>query len=125
MMCLRCDGLMVCERFEDYEGLSSDYEFTGWRCLNCGAIVDPVIDAHRHTTPAVVIPTQTFMAVHGTLSSSADPTEGHLTAQKRGVCRATAHGGADVDQDPCMRLGNRSRKLDGRCDAAITYGVSC
>jgi hypothetical protein len=50
MMCLRCNGLMVCELFEDFEGLSSDYEFTGWRCLNCGAIVDPVITAHRCLT---------------------------------------------------------------------------
>jgi hypothetical protein len=48
MTCLRCEGLMVCEKFEDLEGLgSSDHEFAGWRCLNCGAIVDPVITAHR------------------------------------------------------------------------------
>jgi hypothetical protein len=47
MTCLRCDGLMVHEKFEDLDGLwSSDHEFTGWRCLNCGAIVDPVITAH-------------------------------------------------------------------------------
>ncbi len=50
MMCLRCDGLMVFELFEDFEGLSSDYEFTGWRCINCGAIIDPVIAAHRRLT---------------------------------------------------------------------------
>jgi hypothetical protein len=49
--CLRCEGLLVCEKFEDLEGLgSSDHEFTGWRCLNCGAIVDPVIVAHRRVT---------------------------------------------------------------------------
>ena len=41
---------MVCEKFEDFEGLSSDYEFTGWRCLSCGAIIDPVIAAHRRIT---------------------------------------------------------------------------
>jgi hypothetical protein len=51
MMCLRCEGLMVYEKFEDLEGLgSSDHEFAGWRCLNCGAIVDPVIAAHRRIT---------------------------------------------------------------------------
>jgi hypothetical protein len=39
MTCLRCEGLMVHEKFEDLDGLwSSDHEFTGWRCLNCGAI---------------------------------------------------------------------------------------
>ena len=51
MTCLRCDGLMVHEKFEDLDGLwSSDHEFTGWRCLNCGAIVDPVIAAHKRNT---------------------------------------------------------------------------
>jgi hypothetical protein len=86
MMCLRCEGLMVFELFEDFEGLSSDYEFTGWRCLNCGAIVDPVIAAHRHTTSSVVAPTQTVTTVHGALSSWADRIADHLTAQKRRVC---------------------------------------
>jgi len=51
MTCLRCDGLMVHEKFEDLDGLwSSDHEFAGWRCLNCGAIVDPVIAAHKRIT---------------------------------------------------------------------------
>lgn len=85
-MCLRCDGLMVCELFEDFEGLSSDYEFTGWRCINCGAIVDPVIVAHRPTTSSVVAPTQTLTTVQGSLSSWADGIADHLTAQKRRVC---------------------------------------
>jgi len=86
MMCLRCDGLMVFELFEDFEGLSSDYEFTGWRCLNCGAIVDPVIAAHRHIASSVVAPTQTLTTVHGALSSWAGRIADHLTAQKRRVC---------------------------------------
>ena len=51
MRCLRCNGLMVCEKFEDLGGLwSSDHEYAGWRCLNCGAIVDSVIAAHRCLT---------------------------------------------------------------------------
>ncbi|NWF71706.1 MAG: hypothetical protein HXY51_01500 [Nitrospirae bacterium] len=86
MTCLRCDGLMVFELFEDFEGLSSDYEFTGWRCINCGAIVDPVIAAHRHITSSVVAPTQTLTTVHGALSSWVDRIADHLTAQKRRVC---------------------------------------
>ena len=49
MRCARCDGLMVCEQFEDLGGLGlGDHEYAGWRCINCGAIVDPVIAAHRH-----------------------------------------------------------------------------
>jgi len=86
MMCLRCDGLMVCELFQDFEGLSSDYEFTGWRCINCGAIVDPVIAAHRRITSSVVAPSQMLTTVHGALSSWADRIADHLTAQKRRVC---------------------------------------
>ena len=85
-MCLRCDGLMVFELFEDFEGLSSDYEFTGWRCINCGAIVDPVIAAHQHITSSVVAPTQTLPALHGVLSSWADQIVDHLAAQERRVC---------------------------------------
>ena len=55
MTCLRCEGLMVREKFEDLEGLwSSDYEFTGWRCLNCGTIIDTLIAAHRRITSSVV-----------------------------------------------------------------------
>ena len=54
MRCLRCNGLMVCEKFEDVGGLgSSDHEYAGWRCINCGAIVDPLRDEHRLLTSQV------------------------------------------------------------------------
>ena len=87
MRCARCGGLMVREKFEDFEGLgSSDHEFTGWRCLNCGAIVDPVIAAHRRITSSVVASIQTLTTVHGALSSWADRIADHLTVQKRRVC---------------------------------------
>ena len=86
MTCLRCEGLMVRELFEDYAGLSSDYEFTGWRCLNCGAIVDPVIAAHRPITSSVAASIQTLTTAHGALSSWADRVVDHLTFQKRRVC---------------------------------------
>jgi hypothetical protein len=41
---------MVRERYDNLEFDSAEYEISGWRCLNCGAIVDPVIATHRHTT---------------------------------------------------------------------------
>ena len=63
MTCLRCEGLMVCEKFEDFEGLSSDYEFTGWRCLSCGAIIDPVIAAHRRLTSQAAASNQALTTV--------------------------------------------------------------
>ena len=51
MRCPRCAGFMVYERFEDHGGLgSSDHEYAGWRCINCGAIVDPLRAEHRRLT---------------------------------------------------------------------------
>ena len=80
MTCLRCDGLMVHEKFEDLDGLwSSDHEFTGWRCLNCGAIVDPVIAAHKRITSSVAASIQTFFCdqrntlLYRTLADEAHP----------------------------------------------------
>ena len=55
MRCARCGGLMVREQFEDLGALgSSDHEYAGWRCINCGAIVDAVIAAHRCLTSQAV-----------------------------------------------------------------------
>jgi len=47
MTCQRCDGLMVQERYDDLEYGSAGYEISGWRCLNCIAIVDPLIAVHH------------------------------------------------------------------------------
>ena len=47
MTCQRCNGLMVRERYDDLELGSSENEIPSWRCLNCGAIVDPVIAVHH------------------------------------------------------------------------------
>ena len=44
MDCIKCDGLMVQERFSD--GLGSIQE---WRCVNCGLVLDPVIEQNRQT----------------------------------------------------------------------------
>jgi hypothetical protein len=87
MTCLRCDGLMVHEKFEDLDGLwSSDHEFTGWHCINCGAIVDPVIAAHKRITSSVVASIQSLISKHEAPSSWADRLADHLTVQKRRVC---------------------------------------
>ena len=50
MTCHRCHGLMVRERYDDVELGSAEHEIPSWRCLNCGAIVDPVILAHHRTS---------------------------------------------------------------------------
>ena len=50
MRCTRCGGLMVFEEFEDFVLGSGGDGFWGQRCINCGAIVDPVIARHRCLT---------------------------------------------------------------------------
>ena len=88
MTCLRCEGLMVHETFEDLDGLwSSDHEFIGWRCLNCGAMVDPVIAAARKCiTLSVVASIQTLTTEHDAPSSWTDRLADHITVPKRRVC---------------------------------------
>lgn len=49
MKCPKCSNLMVPEDFTDYQQTGRS-TFTGWRCLSCGLILDPVIIDHlaRH-----------------------------------------------------------------------------
>ena len=47
MTCKRCDGLMVREQYDNLEFDSAGFEISGWRCLNCGVIVDSLIAAHH------------------------------------------------------------------------------
>ena len=73
MRCARCDGLMVHETFEDLIGLGSgDHEYAGWRCINCGAIVDPVIPAHQCLTSQTAATNPALRAV--SLVSRARPS---------------------------------------------------
>ena len=87
MRCARCGGLMVREKFEDHGGLgSNDHEYAGWRCTNCGAIVDPVIAAHKRITSSVVASIQALTTEQEAPSSWTDRLADHLTVQKRRVC---------------------------------------
>ena len=46
MNCLRCNGLAVSDdSFAVQTGSPSD--FHGWRCVNCGMMVDDVINQNR------------------------------------------------------------------------------
>lgn len=47
MRCFRCHGLMVKDHFLDFEGTTGHMWVTGYRCMNCGHIHDPVIKRHR------------------------------------------------------------------------------
>lgn len=48
MNCLRCNGLTVNDDSIAIENGSSS-DFHGWRCVNCGMIVDDVIRNNRRT----------------------------------------------------------------------------
>ena len=47
MVCARCGGMVVLEKFDDEK--STRLWFEGARCLNCGHIDDPIIRANRLT----------------------------------------------------------------------------
>lgn len=53
MRCQRCRGCMVRDHFMDVLNVSGEMDFEGWRCLNCGDIVDPVIVRHHQSAPIV------------------------------------------------------------------------
>jgi hypothetical protein len=48
MTCHRCGGLMLTEQYDDLHDYTGQVEFTGWCCVNCGTVLDPVIMANRH-----------------------------------------------------------------------------
>ncbi|MBK9946298.1 MAG: hypothetical protein IPP12_03810 [Nitrospira sp.] len=60
MTCERCDGLMVSERICDLQGMSSDLQADGYRCLVCGNIVDAVILENRRRSTDAIEPLMVF-----------------------------------------------------------------
>lgn len=52
MKCERCRGIMVSEEFYSPDGEM----FSGWRCIFCGEIVDPVILRNRKIQKTRPIP---------------------------------------------------------------------
>jgi hypothetical protein len=47
MTCHRCGGLMLTEQYDDLHDYTGHAAFAGWRCVNCGAVLDPVIAGNR------------------------------------------------------------------------------
>jgi uncharacterized Zn finger protein len=47
MTCTRCQGCMAKDHFLDLFESSEDMWMTGWRCLNCGHVYDPVMERNR------------------------------------------------------------------------------
>jgi hypothetical protein len=47
MTCMRCQGCMAKNHFIDLLESAESVWMTGWRCLNCGNVLDPVMERNR------------------------------------------------------------------------------
>lgn len=47
MTCARCHGLMVEDHLLDIQNPSGELWIRAWRCINCGELVEPMIDLNR------------------------------------------------------------------------------
>lgn len=45
--CSRCEGLMVIDRCFDYTSEAGSPDFLARRCVQCGEVIDPVIQQNR------------------------------------------------------------------------------
>ena len=82
MRCQRCQGYMVSDHFMDLQNVSSELDFKGWRCLNCGDITDPVIA--RHHQLAVSVPAKSRRRWWGvSLMHSCIPVRGEADGLSR------------------------------------------
>ena len=47
MTCTRCQGCMAKDHFMDLLESAGGMWMAGWRCLNCGNVLDPVMERNR------------------------------------------------------------------------------
>ena len=59
MRCQRCRGCLIRDSFEDLQDDTGHLYFEGWRCINCGEVVDPVVLTHRTESPRAPYRSQT------------------------------------------------------------------
>lgn len=52
MGCPRCKGCMIRDSFIDLRDDTGRVRFEGWRCLNCGEVIDPLVLTHRMESPS-------------------------------------------------------------------------
>ena len=55
MECRRGSGLMVEDHFIDLQGTGGLMWKKVWRCMNCGHVVDPLIEANRRLDAAALL----------------------------------------------------------------------
>jgi hypothetical protein len=47
MTCRRCQGCMARDHFLDLQESGGEWWTEGWRCINCGHVLDPVLEKNR------------------------------------------------------------------------------
>ena len=55
MNCLRCNGLAVSDDSITVE-IGSSFDYHGWRCLNCGMVIDDVICHNQRAAARAKMP---------------------------------------------------------------------
>jgi hypothetical protein len=65
---------MVKDHFMDFEGTMGHMWMTGWRCMNCGHVYDPMIERNR-------LLAQAEMRVPASSEPDYDDEEVHLGAE--------------------------------------------
>ena len=59
MTCPRCQGCMVSDLFLDLAETQGMW-MRAARCMNCGYVIDPVMEANRQRTPTTPIPAKSL-----------------------------------------------------------------
>ena len=64
MTCTRCQGCMAKDHFLDLMESAESVWMTGWRCLNCGNVLDPVMERNRLGRGMAAVVSTTRELVH-------------------------------------------------------------
>jgi hypothetical protein len=85
MRCMRCQGLMVWDRFLDLAQTDPLWALA-WRCVNCGEVLDAVIQSHRISARLLREPVQelqtTAMKSRGKQAKSFSPGAAHAIGKR-------------------------------------------
>lgn len=54
MTCRRCQGCMARDHFLDLQESGGEWWTEGWRCINCGHVLDPVVERNRRLHAAAM-----------------------------------------------------------------------
>jgi len=113
MGCPRCHNLMVEETFVDRETSPSVSSFTGWRCLICGEILDPIILEHRRAQREPMIGRARVCSRRASVSTQVQGTRGRrgrgddpnraallfIATERTDLDLQTSSGSEDVNSD--------------------------